>query len=91
MLDPTLPEEEEPAWQTGTAVDEFNPIYLALARATQQHGAFPPAEVDRMDITTVALLMGVGVDVEAAEMAQLAEMAKRRRLGEDVSWDTLGG
>ena len=78
-------------WETGTAIDEFTPIYLALARQTDRHGAFSPDQVDRMDLTVVAVMMGVGVDVEANEMAELAELGRMRRAGQAVSWDTKEG
>lgn len=56
----------EPAWQTGTALDEFLPIYKALAMTTGRHGALSPVDVDLMDISTVALLLGV--DAGAASL-----------------------
>lgn len=53
---------ERPWWWTGTVDDTFTPIYLAMGLATGRHGAFPPEMVDRMDLTTIAAFMGVGVD-----------------------------
>lgn len=74
-----------PEWRTGTAMDEFTPIYLALA-AGGRYGRFTPAEVDAMDITLVALLLGMGADPGEADMAALADLARRRAAGEDVNW-----
>jgi hypothetical protein len=54
--------QREPSLTTGTAIDEFSWIYRALARETRTHGAFGPDQVDRWDITTVAILLGVGTD-----------------------------
>lgn len=51
--------DPEPSLQTGTALDEFTPIYRALARETKHHGAFSPDQVDVWDITTVAVVLGV--------------------------------
>lgn len=48
-----------PSLTTGTALDEFTGIYRALAQPTTLHGAFSPAEVDKWDITTVAIVLGV--------------------------------
>lgn len=48
-----------PSLTTGTALDEFTTIYRALAQATTMHGSFSPDEVDRWDITTVAVVLGV--------------------------------
>lgn len=65
MTRPTVagaPVTERPWWWTGTIEDAFTPIYLAMGRATDRHGAFPPDVVDRMDLTTVAAFMGVGVE-----------------------------
>jgi hypothetical protein len=55
------PEYDAPdvVWQTGTAVDEFTPVYRSLALWTQRHGPLAPSEVDGMDISLIAVLMGV--------------------------------
>lgn len=45
--------------ETGTALDEFLPIYWYLARATSLHPAMSPGEVDELDITVAAMLLGV--------------------------------
>jgi len=50
---------DEP-WRTGGALDEFTPIYLSLARTTQNHGPISPTEADGMDLSLIAALMGVG-------------------------------
>lgn len=57
---------DEPAWQTDTALDEFLPIYKALGRLTDRHGAFSQEQIDRMDISVVAVLMGVDSGIGAS-------------------------
>jgi len=49
----------EPSIATGTALDEFLPIYRALARPTRTHGPFSPDDVDRWDISAVATVLGI--------------------------------
>jgi hypothetical protein len=88
MLGQAPDETPEIEWQTGTALDEFTPIYRALAVATKTHGAMSPPEVDACDIPTVALLLGIGTDPGWDDLRQLAELGRRRQAGEDVSWDT---
>jgi hypothetical protein len=74
---------------TGTALDEFLPIYVALAMPTKTHGALSPADVDAMDLSVVAALLGVGnadnLEGEAAQLnaARLAAAAE----GRPFSWD----
>lgn len=61
-MSPTAPRTvggDEP-WRTGGALDEFTPIYLALARPTPRHGSISPTEADGMDLSVIAALMGVG-------------------------------
>jgi hypothetical protein len=69
--------------ETGTWLDEFLPIYRALAPT------YAPDQIDRMDIAAVAVLLGIGTDPMRAEMAELAELARRRAAGEDVNWDDV--
>ena len=54
-------------------LDEFLPIYLALAKATKTHAGFGQDAVDRMDISVVAGLLGVGADPWARAAAEFAE------------------
>lgn len=84
LLDP----DPEPDWRTGTAIDEFTPIYKALAIPTKHRRGFSPGEVDDMDITVCAVLLGVGAGLsqEAADRAELADLVRRRQAGEDVTW-----
>lgn len=49
----------EPSLITGTALDEFTPVYRSLARVTPRHGSFGESEIDGWDITTVAVVMGI--------------------------------
>jgi hypothetical protein len=56
---PRVPGGDE-TWRTGGALDEFIPIYLALARPTPRHGSIGQAEADGMDLSIIAALMGVG-------------------------------
>ncbi len=51
--------EPEPLYETGTVLDEFIPIYRALAVWTKTHGPLSPDQVDAMDLTLVAVLLGV--------------------------------
>lgn len=82
-----MPGEAEPEWRTGTAIDEFNAIYRALAPHPKSWWrGYTPAEIDAMDLSTVAVLMGVDVDPGAEDRAELEDIARRRAAGEDVSW-----
>jgi hypothetical protein len=45
--------------ETGTALDEFLPIYWYMARATKLHPAQSPDQVDALDIAVLAMLLGV--------------------------------
>jgi hypothetical protein len=44
-----------------------------------------------MDLSVVAMYLGIGptADPMQAEMAELAELVRRRNAGEDVSWDDV--
>lgn len=42
-----------------------------------------------MDITVVAMELGIGTDPMRGELAELADLAKRRAAGEDVNWDDV--
>ena len=79
-----------PAWLTGTAIDEFTPIYMALAPATQTHGPLSPAEIDAMDIAVVAALLGIGARGSTPAIADPADLTRRRMLaarrGETFTW-----
>lgn len=57
--DPFADDHPEPAWETGTALDEFLPIYRSLSRWTDHHGPMAPDQVDAMDLSVVAVLLGV--------------------------------
>lgn len=61
-LSPTAPRPPigDELWRTGGAIDEFIPIYLALARETDRHGHIGTLEADAMDLSVIAALMGVG-------------------------------
>ena len=86
-----LPAEPE-NWRTGTAIDEFTPIYMALARRTKRHEAIGPRDVDALDLSVVAALLGVGgIDGGDFESAS-ADLIKRRlhaaQTGDEFSWET---
>lgn len=70
-----------PSWFTGTALDEFTPIYRAL------HPGLSPAEVDASDISIIAALLGVTGD---GMKAQVADLTRQRMLaaqkGETFTW-----
>lgn len=78
-----------PQARTDTALDEFLPIYVALAAPTKLHGALSPADVDAMDLSVVAALLGIGqadnLESEAAALnaARLAAAAE----GRPFTWD----
>jgi len=78
-----------PQLETGTAVDEFLPIYQQLARPTKDRRGFSPDEVDAMDLSVVAMLLGHGADPMRDQLAEMADLARRRAAGEDVNWDDV--
>lgn len=80
-------ETPEPSLITGTAVDEFSWIYRALSRETTRHGAFAPDQIDQWDITTVAVLLGVGLseDVLSREFASWQEEYEEWKREEEAS------
>lgn len=87
------PAEAEVEWRTGTAIDEFVAVQRILAQPTYwpkthavRRPGIPPGEVDAMDLTLVAVLMGVGVNKGANDRAELEAIAAARQRGEDVSW-----
>lgn len=82
-------EEQEPEWRTGTAIDEFNGLYRVMAVPTKTRPGFSPAEVDRMLVSTCAVLLGAGVDETAKMNQELEQLARRREAGEDVNWFDL--
>lgn len=91
--DPFAEPEVTPGWATGTAIDEFTGVYVAFARATARHGALAPAEVDALDLSAAAALLGVGEDPydEGDYTTAAAELARERMAaaarGESYSWD----
>lgn len=90
ILDASALEDEDPdAWKTGTAIDEFTPIYEALAVPTKTRRGFAPHEVDLMDISVAARLLGVGKSPMMAELDELRELKRRREAGESVGWEDL--
>lgn len=76
-------DEREPdvVWQTGTVLDEFTPIYRTLAMVTQRHGSLSPIEVDGMDISLIAVLMGV--DATASFVGAHQEWIREFRAARD--------
>lgn len=78
-------------WRTGTAIDEFTPIYVALGVATKLHGAFTQDEIDNMDLPVIATLLGItntdavwGNDVDI--VTRRMEAAKQ---GKTVDWSDV--
>lgn len=52
---PAAPDKSQPVrWSTGTVLDHYGPVYLAL----RQQGVSAD-EADRMDISMVAVMLGV--------------------------------
>lgn len=84
---PAAPE----SWRTETAIDEFTPIYLALGQATKKHGSIGPAEVDALDLSVVAALLGVGAldggDFQAASRDLMARRMAAAASGDEFSWE----
>lgn len=64
--------EEEGAPSVGTALDEFLPIYWHMARATKLHPAHTQPEVDALDLTVVAMFLGVRPEVPEDEHGALS-------------------
>lgn len=88
--DPWGVEPDAEGWRTGTAIDEFTPIYLALGRADpKRHGPIAPGDADLLDLSVVAALLGVGAtdDFESAA----ADLNRRRlaaeREGRPFTWE----
>jgi hypothetical protein len=79
----------EPELETGTAMDEFLPIYRQLSRPTKDRRGFAPHEVDAMDLTVIAMLLGHGADPMRDQLAEQADLARRLAAGEDVNWDDV--
>lgn len=48
--------------ETGTAIDEFLPLYWVLARPTRTRPAMGPAEIDALDLSVMAALLGLRPD-----------------------------
>lgn len=76
-----------PAWATGTAIDEFTGIYLALSYPTKARPTtYTAAEVDRMPVAVVAALLGAGAEpVDARQIARreaenVADLRRQRAL-----------
>jgi len=76
-------------WLTGTAIDEFTGVYMALNTPTRTRAAIGPAEADLMDLTVVAGVLGVVADVNAATDPRVvaAAMADARRRGAQAAMD----
>lgn len=55
------PADEGPP-ETGTALDEFLPIYWHLSHRTRTRPAYSAAEVDALDLSLVAALLGIYPD-----------------------------
>lgn len=60
-----------------------------MAKPTKNRRGFAPDEVDQMLVSTVAVLIGAGIDEAARDLAELEELAARRARGEDVNWSDL--
>lgn len=60
-LGPDDQSEDRPP-ETGTALDEFLPIYWYMSRPTKLHPPYSALDVDALDISVVAMLLGVRPD-----------------------------
>lgn len=76
-----LTDTTEPEWRVGSVIDLFNGVYRVMAQPTKTRRGFSPTEVDEMLVSTVAVLIGAGVDVDAQMRDEVAELAARRRAG----------
>lgn len=78
---------------TGTWLDEFLPIYWWLARDTKVHRGFSQAEVDAMDLSLVAALLGVGGGGSRFERESMAMIEARVRAAEqglpEPTWEDV--
>ena len=74
---------------TGTAIDEFTGVYLALAVPTKTRAAIDPAAADGMDLSVVAAMLGVVADPAKSQDPHLvaAAMAEARRRGAQAVMD----
>ena len=76
-----LSDNSEPEWRVGSVIDLFNGVYRVMAQPTKTRRGFSPSEVDDMLVSTVAVLIGAGVDVDAKMREEVAGLAARRRAG----------
>lgn len=68
-------------WRTGTWLDEYTPIYLAMNTTTKTRGAIPPSEVDLLEIPMVAALLGIAADpMRSTDPHQVAAAVNRERM-----------
>lgn len=79
----------EPEWRVDSAIDPFNAVYREMAKPTKTRRGFSPGEVDEMLVSTVAVLIGAGIDEAARDLADLEQLAARRARGENVNWQDL--
>lgn len=85
------PEPPPTSTSTGTYLDEFTAIYQALATPTRKRIGIPPGDADLLDLTVVAVLLGVGgLDGGDFDSAS-ADLMRRRQAaiaaGEEFTWD----
>lgn len=64
---------------SGTALDEFLPLYATLAMPTRQRPGYSQQEVDAMDLAVVATLLRVEL-VDTQDYESQAQAMLRRRL-----------
>lgn len=70
-------EVEDGPPHTDTILDEFLPVYYWLARPTKKRQGFTQPEIDGMDMTVVAMLLGVADDRSRFEDESAAILAAR--------------
>ena len=56
---------------TGTALDEFLPVYWYLGHPGKHRPAYTAGEVDRLDLSVVAMLLGVRPVIDGDEFGPL--------------------
>jgi hypothetical protein len=77
----------EPVWATGTALDEFTGIYLALGYPTKARPqTYTADQVDRLPVAVVGALVGAGKvptdvrDVARQQAQNVADLRRQRAL-----------
>ena len=69
------------SWRTGTWLDEYTPIYMALSQPGKNRGPMQPSEVDQLPIPMVGAFLGVGSDpLRSDDVHRVSAELNRQRL-----------